>query len=462
MRRAHRDVEAGQRARRPGRPRPGRSAARTSSTVACARRLGADHDRRLERAARRPAQPGGRVEPPVDDRLEPLAQHGCVEVGRRRPPTPRPPMLVLRSRPGRPAPRPAAARASRRRRRAGRPGRRTTHGDPRPSSVGRDLDRRRRSGSARTASGIGDLRRRRRPAPTARPASAAAGAPDERRGPARPATSSTPSARSPGRRPRSAPRAARAPRGRGPARRPVRTVAGSSGSRVVAVSASSRCQRTSGADQRRPRARRSPSGSAISRASGSPATQCSVSSPLPMSCSSAATISTSGRATRRISARRLDAGLDQVPVDGEPVDRPRRAAAAGSAPTRAGSASSAPVSSRVSQTGEQARARRRAAGPAGRAPRPATGPAAAAHSRDQPGRGRRGQHHVALGGLGGRAQQQQRVVGRARAPRRAPPRRRETATPGATGSSAGRRAPRRGRAGPARRRPGARSAGTGG
>ena len=70
-----------------------------------------------------PAQPRGGVDASVDDRLEPLAQHGWRRGRSRRRPRPR-----RRSRPaprpGRPGRRPAAGRASRRRRRAARPGRR--------------------------------------------------------------------------------------------------------------------------------------------------------------------------------------------------------------------------------------------------------------------------------------------------------------------------------------------------
>ena len=100
----------------------------------------------------------------------------------------------------------------------------------------------------------------------------------------------------------------------------VRAVAGSSGSRVVAVSASSRCRRTS-TPTSSTAASSKPIRLAIARASGSPATLCSVRPPLPMSCSSAATSSTSGRATPPDQRRCLHAGLDDVPVDGEPVDR---------------------------------------------------------------------------------------------------------------------------------------------
>ena len=61
---------------------PGLSSVRTSSTVACARRLGAYGD------ASAPAAPayGGRsravgVEPAVDDVLQPLPEHARVELG---------------------------------------------------------------------------------------------------------------------------------------------------------------------------------------------------------------------------------------------------------------------------------------------------------------------------------------------------------------------------------------------
>ena len=79
---------------------------------------------------------------------------------------------------------------------------------------------------------------------------------------------------------------------------------------------------------------------------------------------------------------------------------------------------------------QQAAARRRAAARAGRAPRRATGSGSGGASRDQPGGGRGRQHQVALGGLGGGPQQQQRVRRRAGRPCRARPPRRETATPG--------------------------------
>ena len=140
----------------------------------------------------------------------------------------------------------------------------------------------------------------------------------------------------------------------------------------MAVSGSSRCQRTRSpisCDLARVEAR----SARRSRArSARPATQWSVSWPLPMSCSSAATISTSGRATRRISddasmqvstrcrstvKRCTDRGVrqqpDPLPLRQDPVQR-------------AGLVEGLPDA-------EQARARPRAAGRTGRAPRPATG-----------------------------------------------------------------------------------------
>ena len=125
------------------------------------------------------------------------------------------------------------------------------------------------------------------------------------------------------------------------------TVAGSSGSRVVAVSASSRCQRTSSATRSVPDSS-NPIRVAMLRAIGSPATLCSVRLPLPMSWSSAATISTSGRATCRISA----AASVQVSTTCRSTVNRWMADACGSSRIRSHSGricASAPVSSRVSQ-----------------------------------------------------------------------------------------------------------------
>ena len=85
------------------------------------------------------------------------------------------------------------------------------------------------------------------------------------------------------------------------------------------------------------------------RAMGSPATQCSVSWPLPMSCSRADTIRTSGRATRRI---RVEASM-QVSTRCRSTVKRCTTDACGSSRTRSHSGrirSRAPVSSRVSHT----------------------------------------------------------------------------------------------------------------
>ena len=231
------------------------------------------------------------------------------------------------------------------------------------------------------------------------------------------------------------------------------TVAGSSGSRVVAVSASSRCQRTSSAIRSTPSASK-PIRVAIARAIGSPATLCSVRLPLPMSCSSAATMSTSGRADLADQRRGLDAGLDDVPVDGEAVDRrgvrqqpdplplgqdPRqrtglleRLPGAEQPPARGEQPHQQPRASagHGSGSGAHSRARRAAVGGASTTSRSAA--AAAARSSS-------------TGSSAGRARRSSTI---------SPP---ASATPSATGVSDGRRAVgRRGRAGPARRPRGAR------
>ena len=126
------------------------------------------------------------------------------------------------------------------------------------------------------------------------------------------------------------------------------TVAGSSGSRVVAVSESSRCHRTSRAINSTAEGSK-PIRAAISRASGWPATLCSVRLPLPMSCSSAATMSTSGRLTWRI----REAASRQVSTTWRSTVKRWIAEACGSSRMRSHSGSSrltAPVSSRVSHT----------------------------------------------------------------------------------------------------------------
>ena len=107
-----------------------------------------------------------------------------------------------------------------------------------------------------------------------------------------------------------------------------------------------------------------------------------------MSCSSAATISTSGRATCRISADGLDAGLDHVPVDGEPVDRRRVRQQPDPLPLGQDPRQRAGLLERLPDR-QQPAARRRAAGPAAcRASRGHGSGSGAALAR-QPGRGRR-------------------------------------------------------------------------
>ena len=238
------------------------------------------------------------------------------------------------------------------------------------------------------------------------------------------------------------------------------TVAGSSGSRVVAVSASSRCQRTrapisSTASSSKPirvaiRAGDRLAGDAVL---GEPAL---------------ADVVQQRRHHQHVGTRhgadqrgRLDAGLDDVPVDGEPVDRrgvrqqPDPLPLGQEAVERPGLLERLPDGQQARPRGQQPDQQlSRLAGP-GLGQRGAL----AGQAR---GGGRR-EHHVPLGGLGGRPQQQQRVRRRAGRRRRAPPPRRRRATPGATGSRSGRRAAltRRG-PGQVRRPRVARSAGTGG
>ena len=188
------------------------------------------------------------------------------------------------------------------------------------------------------------------------------------------------------------------------------TVAGSSGSRVVAVSESSRCQRTSraisstalgleahpGRDRAGDRLARD---AVLGQAALADVVQ---------QRGDHQDVGTGHVADQR---RGLDAGLDDVPVDGEAVDRARRAGAAGSAPTPGSARASAPVSSSVSQTPSSPRPEASS--------RTSSWRASAGHGdghRDtfarQAGRGRGRQHDVALGGLGGRAQEQHRILGR--------------------------------------------------
>ena len=307
---------AGPAPRRPGRRRPGRSAARTSRTVARADASGRTttdgqrSGRPVARAGRR-----GRPAPPRSRRTAAAAppRRGAP----RRPPRPRRRTSSC-----------AQARAARTEARCSGEQRGDVgeqahpvgrqHGHPR--AAGRRTPRGSSTAAAAYLLRHGDLLGAVRTG-AASPASAARARSATGRGPARPATTTTPWARWPARRPRSASassveRLGRCPAGRrAPRRSPGRRGRGWSRSRRAAGAAHQQ------PDQRRRPARRSPSGSRCSRAIGSPATLCSVRPPLPMSCSSAATSSTSGRDTCRISAGGLDAGLDDVPVDGEAVDR---------------------------------------------------------------------------------------------------------------------------------------------
>ena len=130
----------------------------------------------------------------------------------------------------------------------------------------------------------------------------------------------------------------------------MRTVAGSSGSRVVASVGRAAGASGPGARPASTSRRRSPSAPRPRAPPAHRRRSARVSRPLPMSCSSAATISTSGRATRRIRPGRLDAGLDHVPVDGEPVHDRGVRQQPDLLPLGQELRRAAPVSSRVSQT----------------------------------------------------------------------------------------------------------------
>ena len=122
VRGAHRDVEAGQRRADQVQRRPGRSAARTSRTVAWS-----DASGRTTTVGSRDAagaagpQPAGRVDPALHDRLVALPQHRGVEVGLADLPH-RHAVLLLRPGAGRADRDPLRARTSPRSRRAARPG----------------------------------------------------------------------------------------------------------------------------------------------------------------------------------------------------------------------------------------------------------------------------------------------------------------------------------------------------
>ena len=258
-----------------------------------------DLHRRLERVLPRAAA-AGRPGPAGPRRPRRAAAAGSPRRGGcRRRPTPR-----RRGRPAsRPAPsgpRPAAPRARRPRRRSARPG-------PRTTTVTRGAVLRASPGVRRPAAGP----RARPPTPRRR----AARRPARRRGGvgARARTRRARSATSPARHDVHAfGEVARASASVSTSSRSsvstsgirsttYATVAGSSRSRVVATSASSRCQRTRPPTSVDLARRRSPSGRRPPRRAAPPRREWSTSWPLPMSCSSAAAISTSGRETRRIS-----------------------------------------------------------------------------------------------------------------------------------------------------------------
>ena len=159
--------------------------------------------------------------------------------------------------------------------------------------------------------------------------------------------------------------------------------------------------------------------------------------------------------------RRLDAGLDEVPVDGEPVDdrgvrQQPDALPLGQHPVERRR------SPRACPRPHAARVRRRAAGRTAGAPPRARAPARSSTLADEPRGARRRQLDVAFGGVGGGSEQQQRVTGRVgvggehHLPRRQA-RRLGPASPAAAGAR-----PTRTPAGRARHRYAARSAATGG
>ena len=186
---------------------------------------------------------------------------------------------------------------------------------------------------------------------------------------------------------------------------------GSSGSRVVAVSGSSRCQRTRAAIRSTSRSS-NPIRVAIAR--GDRLARDAVLGELAL-----ADVVQQRRNHQHVGTSDaadqlggLDAGLDQVPVDGEAVHHGRVRQQPHPLPLRDAS-SRARRSRRASPRRAAGRGPRRAAGPAGRVPRPARARAAAAEPH-QPGGRRRSEHDVALGRHRGRAEQQQRVLLRAR------------------------------------------------
>ena len=161
------------------------------------------------------------------------------------------------------------------------------------------------------------------------------------------------------------------------------TVAGSSRSRRVAVSGSSRWWRTR-VTRMSVSAGSKPSRGARSATTATPASVWSPGQPLPMSCSSAPTSSRSGRSTRRVKAAALDGGLDEVAVDGEPVDRVALRPAADPLPVRAAAGREAGLVERLPH--RDGRDGRHRAGRRGRRGRRTATARAAARSRPPAGR----------------------------------------------------------------------------
>ena len=409
---------ASARAHQVARRRAGRRI-RTSSTVA---RREASGRTTTAGSSARPARAGrsraARVDAPSADRDEALAQHRRVEVGFGDLPhrDAQDGSCAPAPRRGPRAPWPAAGRASRRRRRAGRPGRgrcTVTRAPPRRARPRRDPPPR------RTTSGTGTRLRRHPPAAPrpergasacrARPRTRPARHVDQAFGEAARASASVSASSS---------ASASASEHLG---EQASTVAGSSGSRVVAVSASSRCQRTSSA------IRSTASGVEAHPGRDGPGDRLAGHAVLGQAALADVVEQRGDQqhvGSRDVPDQRrgLDAGLDDVPVDGEAVDRRGVREQPDPLPLRQdpGQRARSPPGS---PTPAAARARR----PAGRTSscRASSGHGvgqrrALAH---QPGRGRRSQHDVALGGLGRGAQQQHRVLGRGGPAPSAPPRR---------------------------------------
>ena len=244
----------------------------------------------------RAAEPVGASMRPVDDRGEPLAQ--TRRRGRLSATSHTETAVPVDLRPG--AGGAHRARCSgehrRRRRRAGRPGRAATTVTGEPSAEAAAISTDTAAGSRRTASGTGS---------DSAGATCVISAPSAC--PARETRRSTSDARHVVHAAGEAARASASVSARSSSRLAASgtwvsssaVVAGSSGSRVVARSASSRCQRTREATTSASRSVK-PIRATTLRARGSPATEWSCSEPLPMSCSSAATSSRSGRRTLRI------------------------------------------------------------------------------------------------------------------------------------------------------------------